>query len=194
MTNNATTIEVTWNGPYSWLGFEQENNLAPIPNTPGVYLQTFEYQNGYLIYAAGLTRRPAPKRFREHTGKYMNGEYTVLDIAAAQQGIRKEIWHGWGYARNHRAEFEERKSTILCAVYKQFAGFRIFVADIGTEPRILERLEASIMKNLYQQPPPICDIPDERVQLTPRWDSENPIIVKNNCAAVLHGLPAVLEI
>lgn len=194
MTYEATTIEVTWNGPYSWPAFEGENDLRPIPKISGVYLQTFGYQDGYLIYAAGLTRRPVSTRFREHTQKYMNGEYSVLDIAAVKQGIRREIWHGWGYARKHREEFEERRLIILDAVRKQLAGFCIFVTDLGREQRVLERLEASIMRNLYQQPPPICDIPDRGMQLAPRWDLEEPIIVKNNCAAVLHGLSAFLKI
>jgi hypothetical protein len=194
MTHEATTIEVTWEGPYGWPGFESANNLRPIPNIPGVYLQTFEYQGGYLIYAAGITRRPVPTRFRDHTRKYMNGEYNVLDIDAAQRGVRKEVWRGWGYAREHREEFEERKAIIVDAVRKQLARFRIFVADVGIQPRILERIEASIMRNLYQQPSPICDIPDKGMQLAPRWDSENQIIVKSNGVAVLHGLPAFLEI
>jgi hypothetical protein len=194
MTHEATTIEVTWKGPYGWPGFERANNLRPIPDMPGVYLQTFKYQGGYLIYAAGITRRPAPTRFRDHTRKYMNGEYNVLDINAAQQGVRKEVWHGWGYARGHREEFEERKSIIVDAVRKQLAEFRIFVGDVGIQPRILERIESSIMRNLYQQPSPICDIPDKGMQLAPRWDSENQIIVKSNFVAVLHGLPAFLEI
>ncbi len=194
MTCEAALLEVTWDGPYGWPGFESDHNLRPIPQLPGVYLQTFEYQGGYLIYAAGLTRRPVPMRFREHTQKYMNGEYNVLDITSAQQGIRKEIWHGWGYARKHREEFEVRKVIILDAVRKQLAGFRIFITDMGQEPRALERLEASVMMNLYQQQSPISDIPDRGMQLAPRWDSERPIIVKNNCVAVLHGLPAFLEI
>jgi len=91
MTHKATTIEVTWDGPYGWPGFESDNNLRPIPQTPGVYLQTFEYEGGYLIYGAGLTRQTVPKSLKEHTRKYRKGEYNVLDIAAAQQGVRKEI-------------------------------------------------------------------------------------------------------
>lgn len=194
MTIQATTIEVTWDGHYGWPSFESENNLHPIPKYPGVYLQTFEYQDGYLIYAAGITRRPVPIRFREHTRKYMNGEYNVLDISAAQIGNRREIWHGWGYARKHRSEFEERKSIILDAVRKQLVGFCIFVADVGKAPRVCERLEASVMNNLYQQLSPFCDIPDRGMQLSPRWDSEEPIIVKNSCAVSLHRLPLCLEI
>jgi hypothetical protein len=201
MSRKARTIEVRWDGPYKWPAFESENNLRPIPKVPGVYLQTFEYQGGYLIYAAGLTSESIPKRFKRHTRNYMNGEYNVLDIAAAQQGVRKRIWHGWTYARKHREEFEERKSIILDAVRKQLAGFRIFVTDMGMEPsvlkrepRVLYRLEAAIMDNLYQQASPICDIPDRGMNLRRRKVSENPIIVRNNCAALLHGLPALLEI
>ena len=53
MTNKETEIEVTWSGPYSWPGFESKNNLPSIPEVPGVYLWTFDYQDGYLIYARG---------------------------------------------------------------------------------------------------------------------------------------------
>ncbi len=196
-TRKGKTIEVEWDGPYGWPGFEHESNLPPLPKLPGVYLQTFRYKDGYLIYAAGLTRRPVPVRFREHAPKYLSGKYTVLDIAAAQQGVRREIWHGWGYARKHREEFEQRKSIILDAVRKQLAGFRIFVThtvDLRKEERVLERLEAAIMNNLYQQPSPIRDIPDRGMHLAPRRDAETPIIVRNDCAALLYGLPDFLEI
>ena len=147
-----------------------------------------------MIYAAGLTRRPVPARFKEHTRKYMNGEYNVLDINAAQQGIRKEIWHGWDYAKEHRAEFDERKLEIIDAVQNELEGFRIFVADVGEEPRILERLEASIMENLYHQPSPFCDIPDKGMFLSPRWESEEPIVIESDCLVTIHGLPRRLEI
>ena len=160
MIQDESIIEIVWTGPYGWPQFEVESDLHPIPEQPGVYLQTVKYKDGYLIYAAGITRRSIPKRFSEHGRKYMSGDYNVLDIAAMQQGVRREIWHGWGWSPEKRAEFEERKSTIIDAVRKQLAGFRILVADVGTEPRILERLEASIMNNLYQQPSPFCDIPD----------------------------------
>lgn len=188
------SIDIDWTGPYSWPKFEIENGLASIPKLPGVYLQTVEYQDGYLIHAAGLTRRTVPKRFREHTRKYMSGDYNVFDIIAMQQGIRKEVWHGWGWTLDKRIEFEKLKPTIHEAVRKQLAGFRIFIADMGTEPRILERLEASIMLSLYKQIEPFCNIPDKGMMLAPRWDSESLIIVNNKCTVTLCGLPLKLEI
>jgi len=194
MNENSNLIEISWGGPFSWPGFESENKLHSIPKISGVYLMTFEHKAGFLIYAAGLTRRPALVRFREHTFKYMNGDYNVLDVDAAQQGVRKEIWHGWGYAREHREEFEERKIAIQEAVRKQLAGFCIFVANFKEDTRVLERLEFSIMNNLYQQLPPICELPDRGMQLSSRWDTELPIIIKNYCKSILYGLPTLLEI
>ena len=189
-------IDVEWLGPYGWP--KLEGDLPFVPEEPGVYLLTVEYQNGYLIYAAGITRRPMPKRFREHTREYMNGIYNVLDIVAMKAGFRKEVWHGFWMMkkrpRKKHAEYKKQQLQIQEAVRKQLAGFRIFAANIGTKPRILERLEAAIMENLYKQPMPLCDIPDRGMMLSPRRTSKIPIIVKSKCSVVLHGLPTCLEI
>lgn len=77
--------------------------------------------------------------------------------------------------------------TILEAVRIQLEGFRIFIANPGREQSIPEQLETSIMNNLYLQPRPICDTPNQGMQLVLRWDSEDPIIAKSNGAVVLHG-------
>jgi hypothetical protein len=189
------SLRLCWEGPFAWPGFEAQAQLPPIPHRSGVYLQTFTYQGGYLIYLAGITRRPFPTRFKEHTRKYLAGEYNVLDIEAARQGVRKEVWHGWGYARAHREEFEARKPEILEAVHRQLAGFCIFIADVGSgSARILERTEAAIMRHLWQQPPPICEIPDRGMYLASRRSSEPPILAHNSCKVLLHGLPEHLEI
>jgi hypothetical protein len=194
MTNQAHTLRLCWEGPFAWPGFEGVAGLPSLPQKPGVYLQTFEYQNGYLIYLAGITRRGVPTRFKDHTRKYLNGEYNVLDTDAARRGVRKEVWHGWGYARAHREEFEMRKPEILEAVRRQLAGFCIFVAEVGTGPRILERIEAAVMNQLYRQPPPFCDIPDKGMYLAPRRPSEDPIRAENICKVLIHGLPDFLEV
>jgi hypothetical protein len=188
-----SVINVVWTGPYSWPKFESENRLPSIPKHSGVYLWTFEYQNGYLIYAAGITSRSMISRFREHTRKYISGDYTVLDIAAVGQGLRKEIWHGWGWSPEKRSEFDIRRLEILDAAQKQLMGFRIFVTSVD-QPRIRERIEAAIMKWLYQQPAPLCDIPDKGMFLSPRRYKEQPFIVKNITDVYLYGLPHSFEI
>ncbi len=187
-------MKAVWKGPYSWPHYEAKNGLLPIPKQPGVYLLTVEYRDGYLIYAAGITRRTIPERMREHTRKYMRGEYNILDIDAMQQGVRREIWHGWGWSPAKRMEYDERRALLVEAACRQLEGFRIFVTYIGTEPRILERLEAAIMNHLYQQPVPVNDIPDKGMMLAPRWSSETPITVTSLCVSKIHSLPACIDI
>ena len=194
MNIEQSIMEILWTGPYSWPKYESETGLPSVPKHSGLYLQTFEYQDGYLISAAGLTRRPIPTRLREHTPKYINGDYTIMDMIALKEGLRKEVWHGWGWSPEKRIDFEERKLIIIGAARKQLAAYRLFVANVDPQPRILERLEASIWNLLYKLPKPFCDIPDRGVMISPRWETETPIIVKNSCKVRLHGLPASFDI
>ena len=87
------------------------------------------------------------------------------------------------------------KSGIACgrATYSQLAAFRVFVADVGTAPRLLERLEAAIMNTLYRQPPPCCDIPDRGMMLAPRWNSEQPTTARLKSEVTFLGLPPEIE-
>ena len=189
------TIDCKWGGPFGWPKMEGE--LPRIPAHGGVYLFTVEYQKGYLIYAAGLTSRPMPERFSEHTREYLNGVYNVLDIAAMKAGGRKQLWHGFWMGHRPRtrvAEFKRREKSIQAAARRQLAGFRIFVADVSPRKRILERLEAAIMHGLEKQPEPFCELPDKGMRLIPRRKGEMPVIVKNQCSSRLYGLPDCLEI
>lgn len=190
----VNTIEVDWTGPYAWPTFEGESGLPSIPKHPGVYLWACEYLTGYIIYAAGITRRSIPTRLREHTAKYMKGDYTILDMTAMNRGVREELWHGWGWTPEKCKDYEERKDELVAAACRQLAAFRVFVADVGTVPRILERLEAAIMHALYGEPPPYCKIPDRGMMLAPRWESEEPITVRFRSEVKLFGLPLELEI
>ena len=191
-TANAT--EVAWTGPHAWPTFEGESALLPVPNHSGIYLWAFEYRSGYIIYVAGITRRSIPTRLREHTAKYMKGDYTILDMTAITRGVRKELWHGWGWIPEKRKEYEERKEDLVVAARRQLAAYRVFVADVGTAPRLLERLEGAIMNALYGEPPPYSEIPDKGMMLAPRWESEEPITARFRSDATLFGLPPEVEI
>ena len=187
-------IDVAWTGPYGWPKFEAESGLPPLPKHSGVYLQTVEYQDGYIIYAAGLTRRPFKKRFAEHTRNYIRGEYNILDIHELRHGIRKKIWQGWGWTSEKRVEFAARQTELFDAVRQQMAGFRMFVADVDIDGRIPERLEAAVMNFIYAADAPFCDVADRGMQLTPRWPNEEPIMIRATCDKTLHGLPRYFEI
>jgi hypothetical protein len=187
-------LALNWLGPFAWPGFEATNGLPQLPPVVGVYLWTFQNGEDFVAYGAGITARRIAVRLREHTRKYLNGEYTVLDVPAARQGVRKEIWHGWGYARAHRHQFLERQTEITDAAKSQLGAFRIFVADPGHDRRLLHRTEAAIMGLLYDQPRPFSDLPDRGMALAGRHEDEPPIHVTSNTPHHLHGIPRTFDI
>ena len=190
-------LVLEWRGPFSWPGFEESAGLPTIPREPGVYLQTFSCGTGFAIYGAGITKRDAATRFREHTRKYLNGEYNVLSVPAGERGIRDVIWRGWGYARAHRDEFETRRNEIQDAARSQMSAFKLFLADpdvLCPGVRLRERLEVAVMNCLYAQPSPLCDLPDTGMFLARRRMAEAPVIVENVSRSQLHGLPRYLEL
>lgn len=198
LSNEATSlIELQWEGPFSWpnrnfRGNEQFLDDAEVASRCGVYLWTVEYCGGYLIYAAGITRRPFIKRFREHTRAYLNGVYTIFDVPSLKNGIRNEIWRGFWFKKKlveDKFEYENRSNEIRMATYNLLSNYRVFVAAIEPTPRLLERIEAAIMNSLYDSEAPISLIPDRGMALAPRWPEEQPILIRSKTSVLLHGLP-----
>lgn len=195
-------IELRWEGPFGWPGVDPPGQLvslgdATVAATCGVYLWTVKYLEGFLIYAAGVTRRPFLSRFREHTRAYRNGIYTLFDIRSLKQGMRTEIWHGfWTKKRTmeKQGEYDRRREELCRVADEQLSAYRVFVASADPVPRLLERVEASIMSTLYAASDPVSAIPDRGMALAPRWPNEQPVLVRNVMAALLHALPQVLEV
>lgn len=186
------TEDVFWHGPFSWIGFEHVNNLKPIPDIAGVYLFTFEYQDGYIVRSAGVTNS-MKRRFHQHTREYQRGNYTVLDVEYAKNGERKEKWHGWEYAKKHRDEFIDNKDLILQFVEKELQAYRIFITEVpGRRKR--ERIEFAIMQSIYSSKKPWADLVDGGMALRGRANNEIPIEVRNVCSYKLYGLPEEMEI
>lgn len=191
-SSKITKKILNWKGPFSWPKFEEYNNQEEMKPTEGVYLWTFEFKEGFLIYAAGITNS-TKRRFATHTREYRKGNYTILDIDAAQKGIRKEIWHGWNYAKENQDEFIEKKEMILKSIEEQLKSFRIFIAEIP-DKRKRERLEAGIMQNIYISKDFWSELADRGMYLKGRYNSEMPIEIQNCCNHKIYGLKEFLEI
>lgn len=194
----ANLIELRWEGPFSWpsrsfQGDEKLFNDAMVASRCGVYLWTVEYCDGYLIYAAGITRRPFVKRFREHTTRaYLNGVYTIFDVPSLKNGIRKEIWEGFWFKKRlieKQVEYENLSNDIHLAANELLSNYRVFVAPVDPTPRLLERIEAAIMNLLYLSTGSISAIPDRGMALAPRWPEEQPIFIRSVAPVLLYGLP-----
>jgi hypothetical protein len=186
------TEDIIWQGPFSWIGYERVNKLKPIPDVAGVYLYTFEYKDGYILRSVGVTNSMR-RRFREHTREYNKGNYTVLDVESAKIGVRKELWHGWQYAREHQQQFLEHKDDILEFVKNELTAYRLFITQIA-DRRKRERIEAAILINTYRSKEPWADLFDGGMSFRGRYNDEIPIKVKNICSYKLYGLPETIEI
>ncbi len=144
------------------------------------------------MYAAGITNS-IKRRFSTHTREYRKGNYNVLDVNFAEKGERKEIWHGWNYARTHREEYQANKNAILKAIDIQLNSFKIFISEVK-DLRKRERIEAAIMLNLYNKKQHWAELADRGMFLKGRYNSEIPIILKNKCSKRIFGIPKKLEI
>jgi hypothetical protein len=189
---NITTENKTWIGPFSWTGYENKNGLNSIPDIEGVYLFTFNFKEGFLIYAVGITNS-TKRRISSHTREYKKGAYTVLNVESAEKGERVEIWHGWQYAKEHQDEFQQNKDLILSGVDKQLQSFRIFLLQ-ESDKRKRERIEAALMQNIYFSKEPWSELADRGMFLKGRHNFEMPIIIKNIGNHKIYGLPDSIEI
>jgi hypothetical protein len=198
----TNVIELRWEGPFSWPSrsfqdVEKNLNNTVLASRCGVYLWTVEYCGGYLIYAAGITRRPFAKRFQEHTRAYLNGVYTIFDVPSLKNGVRKEIWHGFWFKKRlvqEQIEYDNRFNEIHTAANDLLSNYRVFVAPVDPMPRLLERIEAAIMNSLYASTGPISTIPDKGMALAPRWSEEQPILARTMAPVLLHGLPEEFDV
>jgi hypothetical protein len=195
------SLDLHWQGPFVWPGVGSKAFADLLDDTDiamrcGVYLWTVEHAGGYLIYAAGITRRPFGKRFREHTRAYRSGVYTVFDTASLKNGVRTKVWPGfWFKSRSAEMQraYEARADEIRHAAADLLANYRIFVAPMPPMARVLERIEAAIMYSLYAADGLAAVIPDRGMALAPRRRDETVICVHRISSVVLHGLPAEFE-
>jgi hypothetical protein len=198
---SSYSLELHWQGPFAWPGVM----LKGLPNLLddrqvalhcGIYLWTVEHAYGYLIYAAGITRRPFEKRFREHTRAYRAGIYTIFDVESLKNGVRTIIWPGFWFKKRSveiEHEYETRAEETQKAAEDLLANYRVFVAQVPSTPRVLERIEAAIMNCLYLADEPASVIPDRGMALAPRWRDEPVIHVQSINPVVLYGLPAEFD-
>jgi len=185
-----TTKTLEWSGTYSFPGFQSE--LKPeVHSAAGVYLFTFKYKDGFLIYGAGISNS-IRRRLLEHKRTYLKGLYTILDVPSAEIGLRDEVWHGWSYAKSHKKEFLDNKTEILKAANTQLVAFNVFVLE-EPDKRIRERIESAIMLGIYSSIEPWSDLADRGMFLKMRSNAEIPICGINYVDVKIYGLPKRLE-
>ena len=180
--------EVNWKGPFYWPSGDNQEELS---SESGVYVICFPYKDGCLVHFAGITNN-FKRRIKQHDRAFRKGQYTIIDADQAMRGIRKEVWHGWKYARENKEEFVQRENEIVAALEKQIASYQIFIA-VMEDKRLRERLESSIMLGIYTSKTPWSDIQDRGMMLRGRYTNEMPIRAVNKSTCTIYGIPDILE-
>jgi hypothetical protein len=197
MSRNRS-VHLRWHGPYSLEPGSESLFVARAAREPGVYLFTSRYHHGYLIYFAGITQRPLAQRIKEHIREYRKGTYNILDARRLAAGQRRVIWRGmWTRKETNTPEvrmlFQSRQERLQPQITSLLSAFRIFLAPLHDEERVLARVESAIMDCLYSAPTPMCSIPDRGMALAVRHADEPPFTVLNTRPPMLFGLPATFE-
>jgi hypothetical protein len=201
--------EITWEGPFTWDYIEniKKSDLPDIPkvlNTEGIYIFTFRFNGGYVVYWPGVTyTRPLIERLQEHPPKFRTGQYNVLDIDCALKGERQVIWDGWppkGKEREYKLKFKADEKN-LEAAKNQLRATNIFVTGIpgkdSENQRLRKRIESSIANNLYNSKESWAKLIDKEMNVDyPIWTDhgEEPIEIKNICEHEIYGLPEILKL
>ena len=185
-------LNVDWKGPYSWPKFEEVNDLPQMPDVEGVYLFSFTFKNGYLVTGVGVTNSTV-KRIKQHNREFKKGNYTILNVESVKIGERKEIWHGWKYAKENQLEFNEKREAIYSSLNLYLSEMKLFIAE-QSHKRLRERTEAAIVYGLYVSKQPWSEVIDRGMYLNGRYNSEMPILTINHFEKPIFGLPEELEI
>jgi hypothetical protein len=190
------SLTLNWSGPHRWpKGGRQA--CAEALDDGGVYLFSVEHHGGYLVYCAGHTGH-FWKRFRQHDRLYRNGTYSIFDQKAFAAGKRLVVWPGFWMKKSRPTDlcddFVRRADEIRAARERWLDGYRVFVASVGPEKRIRQRVEAGLMLAFLSAEPPACDMPDQGMSLSARWPWESPIHVKNMSTERVLGLPSEMDV
>ena len=175
-------------GPFGWP--KHENGKVPLPSCSGVYLMAFEYGEGFIPYGIGLTSRPIRQRFMEHTRKFISGNYNILDLEAATNSERKIVWKGWGWSPEKVIKYQENKDEVVTSAISQLMATYIFVIELPKLIR-MERLEAALVNHFHDYGNTLID---KGMQLSKRWEKEDPIELRLQIKSMIYGLPKVIQI
>ena len=170
-------LSVKWVGPYSFVGSEDENVFTcSMGKKKGVYLFTIPFEGKYLVYYVGETGVSFANRLLQHVQSYLNGFYRVFDPEEFVGGRKVLVWGGmWKTDRREPkliCDFIDRQAELAPKILLFLKQFRIFLAPIGEDKRIIERVEAEIARSLNQQEGLIGAFQDKDIRFRPTRPNE----------------------
>lgn len=192
-------LSVNWYGPYNLIDQEVENVFTCLMSQKkGVYLFTIPFEGKYLVYYVGETGTSFANRLLQHVQSYLNGFYRVFDPEMFGKGKKILIWDGmWKPDRRKPkliCDFIDRQPELNPKILLFLKQFRIFLAPIDEEKRIIERLEAEIARSINQQEGIVGRFQDNDIRYRPTRTNEEKFRVFFDFTQPIMGLSQQLSI
>jgi hypothetical protein len=165
-------LSVEWFGPYRFVGHEADNVFTcSMGKKKGVYLFTIPFEGKYLVYYVGETGDSFANRLLQHVQSYLNGFYRIFDPEEFAAGRKVLLWGGmWKTDRREPkliCDFIDRQAELAPKIIMFLKQFRIFLAPIDEDKRIIERVEAEIARSLNQHEGLVGAFQDKDVRYRP---------------------------
>jgi hypothetical protein len=189
----AAPLSVKWFGPYNFVENQDDNVFTcSMSQSKGVYLFTIPYEGKFLIYYVGETSNSLANRLLQHIQNYLSGFYRVFEPEEFVKGRKVLVWGGmWKPDRKEAqliSEFLKRQSELSPKIVKFVEQFRIFLAPIMEDARIIERIESEIARSVGLQSGVVGDFQDKDVRYRPTRPDEQKFKVILTFAQPIMGL------
>ena len=191
-------LKITFEGPFSWSGFEEAPCILDVPEgqEAGVYLWTVPQDDHELICYVGQTGRAFGKRMVEHYKEHASGFYHLNSVPEFQRGVRVALWPGLWDSNNRATVPDCIRFAIQNAplVQRLAMTYRFYLGPVDGSRRLRERIEGAIATALYSSPPPIGTFQELGIRYRPRKPTEEPLSCDISAPKSLLGLPTHLQV
>jgi len=186
-------ISLTWYGPFSFIGEQEENVFTcAVSKKIGIYLFTIPFEGKHLVYYVGETGSFFANRLLQHVQSYLNGFYRVFDPEAFGKGEKILVWGGmWKKDRREPkliCDFIDKQAELAPKILLFLSQFRLFLAPMNEENRIVERIEAEIARSINQQDGIVGRFQDKDIRYRPTRPDEPQFKVAMTFSQQIMGL------
>lgn len=183
--------EISFQGPYGFLKSEKYPSILKSSLKKGIYVWTVPFGKNELIYYIGMTNRKFEERTAEHLKGYLSGEYGINDPEKLRKGEKIRIWDG--LCRGGDLEdFIQQHNVLFPKLLRLLSLYKIYVAPLDCEIRLIERIEAAIADSLRKQDGIMGNFQEPDIRYKQRKESEEPVAVKIEYNSKIIGLPKTL--
>jgi hypothetical protein len=135
-------------------------------------------------------------RFQQHIKDQLSGVYSIYDPQKLVEGKLTRRWNGMYWkagAWKRTADFLGNLEKHSKWNFELLNAYRIFLAPLGYEDRILERIEAAIVHCLRANKGIVSSMQDPKIRYRPKLKKEAPFNVRIISPCSILGLPEELK-